>query len=240
MTNSLLVAEKFGKEHCNVLKAIDNLILQTTNNQCEVIFDVTSIELPQPNGGVRKSKVYVMNRDGFSLLVMGFTGEKALRFKLDYITAFNRMEELIRNGGFKVPTTFKEALILAVQQQEQIEQANRDILALTPKAKFADKAFDTTGKVDIGQAAKILDLGYGRNILFDKLRCYGIFFSNRNEPKQKYINAGYFELKEIFIQRGSHPGFTTTKVLVTQKGLAFINRIMEAKKIETTELQSCL
>ena len=48
--------------------------------------------------------------------------------------------------------------------------------------------------MDIGQAAKILGLPFGRNTLFKKLREMGVFFANRNEPKQKYIDAGYFEM----------------------------------------------
>lgn len=96
LTSSLLVAEKFGKEHSNVLKAIDALASKMPENQCKVYFDDTSIEMQQPNGGIRYSRVVVMNRDGFSLLVMGFTGEKALKFKLEYIAAFNAMEKALK------------------------------------------------------------------------------------------------------------------------------------------------
>ena len=65
-------------------------------NQCKGYFADTSIKIPQPNGGVRHSRIVVMTRDGFTLLAMGFTGEKALKFKLDYINAFNQMEETIK------------------------------------------------------------------------------------------------------------------------------------------------
>lgn len=74
-------------------------------------------------------------------------------------------------------------------------------------------------------AAKILKLGFGRNTLFQKLRQVGVFFSNRNEPKQRFVNAGYFEMKEKFIERNNHPGFVVTKIPVTQKGLAYINHL---------------
>lgn len=53
LTNSLLVAEKFGKEHSDVLKAIDALCCKMAENQCKGYFADTSIEIPQPNGGVR-------------------------------------------------------------------------------------------------------------------------------------------------------------------------------------------
>lgn len=103
------------------------------------------------------------------------------------------------------------------------QQKEAKIAKLQPKADFADKAFTTDDKVDIGMAAKILKLGFGRNRLFKKLKEKGVFFSNRNEPKQRYVDAGYFEMTEKFIERDNHPGFVVTKTLVTQKGLAYIN-----------------
>lgn len=112
-------------------------------------------------------------------------------------------------------------------KQLEVENKQKDakIAKLQPKADFADAAFTTDDKVDIGMAAKILKLGFGRNTLFQKLRQVGVFFSNRNEPKQRFVNAGYFEMKEKFIERNSHPGFVVTKILVTQKGLAYINHL---------------
>lgn len=219
-TNSLLVAEKFDKQHKHVIESIKRII-DSADISAQYFVSTTYVD-----SSGKSNIMYVMNRDGFTLLAMGFTGDKALQFKLDYIEAFNRMEEQIKTGGFQIPQSFSEALMLAAKQQEQIEQANRTISKLQPKADFADKAFETSDKVDIGIAAKILKLGFGRNILFKKLKEMGVFFSNRNEPKQKYINAGYFEMTEKFIERENHPGFVVTKVLVTQKGLAYINHLL--------------
>lgn len=133
---------------------------------------------------------------------------------------------------YNIPQSFSEALQLAAdqakqieEQQKVIEQKDAKIAKIQPKADFADAAFEVEGKVDIGMSAKILNLGFGRNTLFDKLRKAGVFFANRNEPKQRFIDAGYFEMKEKFIERDNHPGFVVTKVLVTQKGLAYINHL---------------
>lgn len=68
------------------------------------------------------------------------------------------------------------------------------------------------------------------NTLFKKLREAGVFFANRNEPKQKYIDAGYFEMKEKPIPRENHPGFVVMVVLCTQKGLAYINHLFGGKR----------
>jgi phage antirepressor YoqD-like protein len=71
-------------------------------------------------------------------------------------------------------------------------------------------------------------LPFGRNTLFVELRKRGIFFKNRNEPKQQYVKQGYFELKEKWIDRNSHDGFIVLKVLVTQRGLSFLARLFGA------------
>lgn len=113
-----------------------------------------------------------------------------------------------------------------LHQQEVIEEKDAEIAKIQPKADFADAAFKSEGKVDIGQAAKILGLPFGRNTLFKKLKERGVFFTNRNEPKQKYIEAKYFELTQLPpIKRNNHPDIIAMKVICTQKGLAFINHL---------------
>lgn len=111
-------------------------------------------------------------------------------------------------------------------QQEVIEEKDAKIAKIQPKADFAEVAFKAEGKVDIGQAAKILNLGFGRNTLFGKLRDAGIFFKDRNEPKQKYIDAGYFEMTLLPpIRRDNHPDILCQKVFCKPKGLAYINHL---------------
>lgn len=130
----------------------------------------------------------------------------------------------------------KELALMVIQAEEEKERLalenekqQKQIEKLQPKADFADKAFAMEGKCDIGQAAKILGLPFGRNTLFKKLRELGVFFANRNEPKQKYIDAGYFEMKEKPVPRENHPGFIVMVVLCTQKGLAYINHLFGGK-----------
>ena len=115
-------------------------------------------------------------------------------------------------------------------QQAVIEEKDAKIAKIQPKADFAEAAFKAEGKVDIGQAAKILNLGFGRNTLFGKLRDAGIFFKDRNEPKQKYIDAGYFEMKLLPpIRRDNHPDILCQKVFCKPKGLAYINHLFGGK-----------
>lgn len=89
VTDSLKVAESFDKKHKDVLKAWKNLAAQ--NCATKKMF----VESTYVNRGKDYPMIY-MNRDGFTLLAMGFTGKKALDFKLKYIQAFNEMEKRIR------------------------------------------------------------------------------------------------------------------------------------------------
>lgn len=94
LTDSLTIAEVFEKRHDNVMQAIEKLIGGLPENKdTPKLFIKTWYKHPQ--NGERYAK-YLMNRDGFSLLVMGFTGKKALSWKLRYIEAFNKMESVIR------------------------------------------------------------------------------------------------------------------------------------------------
>lgn len=117
LTNSLLVAEKFGKEHKHVLDAIRELIQGCAETSADPMF-VETIYVNEQNR--QEYPMFVMNRDGFTLLAMGFTGKKALKFKLDYIAAFNAMERSLKE--IKSPQTYAEALRRLADEVEAKEQ----------------------------------------------------------------------------------------------------------------------
>ncbi len=89
ITTSLIVAEKFEKEHRHILESIRNLVAKKSAAK---FFRETTYK----NRG-KKYPMYEMDRDGFSLLIMGFNGKKALEWKIEYITAFNAMESFIKS-----------------------------------------------------------------------------------------------------------------------------------------------
>lgn len=95
LTDSVVVAEMFGKRHDLVLRAIDNLNETLRKNEERSSVKMFFLSKRKADDG-QYHRVYLMNRDGFSLLVMGFTGKKALEWKLKYIEAFNKMETLLR------------------------------------------------------------------------------------------------------------------------------------------------
>jgi Rha family phage regulatory protein len=119
LTDSLTVAEMFGKEHTKVIRAIENIIGGLPKNgDTPQLFIKTWYKHPQ--NGERYSK-YLMNRDGFSLLVMGFTGKKALEWKLKYISAFNQMEKILTEKQTSV-------WIETRQQGQLIRKSETDVL----------------------------------------------------------------------------------------------------------------
>lgn len=91
LTDSLTVAKAFGKRHDRVVRAIENLTEGLPKNGDTPKMFHRSFKMNEQNS--QKYPMYYMNRDGFSLLVMGFTGKKALKWKLKYINAFNQMEK---------------------------------------------------------------------------------------------------------------------------------------------------
>ena len=224
LTTSVIVAEKFGKEHSDVLKAIKSLFttgeksLFVENQQLAKMFSLTEVEQPMPvGGGVKKLPIYVMNRDGFTLLAMGFTGSKALAFKLEYMNAFNAMEQQIRQSS-GVPQTFSQALMLAAKQQEQLEMQK-------PKVEFFEAVAESKTAIDIKAAANTLHFkNIVRNKLFEILRNAKILMWN-NLPYQKYVDCGYF--RTIEQKYTTHDGVKISiKTLVYQKGMDFIRKTL--------------
>ena len=121
-TSSFKVAEFFEKNHPDVVRAIDRLCdkLQSTDFQCdakmssEIIFEEHFEDIPQPNGGTKKGKYFIMNKDAFTLLAMGFTGKRVLEFKIAYINEFNKMEAELKSQQTK-QLSAAESLLQSVQ-----------------------------------------------------------------------------------------------------------------------------
>jgi len=178
------------------------------------------------------TKDFILSIDFAKKLSMLARTEKGEQIRNYFIEVEKQLKEV-----FSVPQSFSDALMLAANQQKEIESqrlminaASKAISVLQPKADLMDKVLDCGEKIDIGQTAKILKLPYGRNTLFSELRKLGVFFKERNEPKQEYIKKGYFEIYEKMIPRNSHDTFMVVKVLVTQRGLAFIDKLLNGDR----------
>ncbi|MBU5440268.1 Rha family transcriptional regulator [Tissierella sp. MSJ-40] len=143
VVSSREVAKNFGKEHFNVVRDIENLIENEPLKNEELKYFIPETFNHRGN----EYKEYLLTRDGFSLLVMGFTGKKALEWKLKYIEAFNKMEETIKKGQsdmFSQLSPQTQVLInlelglnkleSEVNEAKQEIQNMRDVITLNPQS----------------------------------------------------------------------------------------------------------
>ncbi|GGA32025.1 Rha family transcriptional regulator [Psychrobacillus lasiicapitis] len=119
VTTSLQVAEDFGKRHDNVLRDIEGLKEDVLN------FEEMFFQTETPDAYGRPRKTYFMNRDGFTLLAMGFNGKEAILFKLKYIEAFNQMEKQLTQPLSPLEIMQMQIKQLVEQEKRMNEQDNR-------------------------------------------------------------------------------------------------------------------
>ena len=130
VTTSEFIAQAFKKRHDHVLRNIDELLADLDPAFAAQNFRETETLRDNPlTGGKTKSRAYELTKDGFMLLVMGFTGKAALAIKIAYIQAFNKMAEML-SGSLKTKTALPNGLSL--EQQDVIKAMHREILEQTP------------------------------------------------------------------------------------------------------------
>lgn len=124
VTTSLKVAEAFDKKHKNVIQSIENLVAE--NSAAKIFF----VESSYKNRG-KRYKMYYVNRDGFSLLGMGFTGARATEFKLAFLKQFNAMEKHLKEQSeslwlMKMTKSYTEFLEFAAETRKEISEIKND------------------------------------------------------------------------------------------------------------------
>ncbi len=171
---SLQVAEKFGRKHKNVIKSIENLLKMDSAKKLAQWF---SKDRYKDSSG-KENSMYFMNRDGFTILAMGFNGKEALDWKIKYIRAFDKMEEMLkeRSTQFWLDTRqsnkdnrLKETdtIKLLVDYARQQGSTRSDKLYLT-YTKLAKKVVG--GKRDNMTASEINNLTLVENIILQTIR----------------------------------------------------------------------
>ncbi|SFU70037.1 Rha family transcriptional regulator [Alicyclobacillus macrosporangiidus] len=221
VTDSLTVATVFGKEHRRVLQDIREL--GCSDEFREHNFVLTSY-IDQWN---REKPKYIMTEQGFALLVMGYTGPRAMEFKERYIAEFERMRKELQTRDlverFNLPRTYPEALRALAAAAEEAEQMRQQLEEQAPKVALYEVAMQATNAQAMSAIAK--SLGIGRNKLFAFLREQKVLRHN-NEPYQEYIDRGYFRVRQYSITH-FHDGIENkAQTLVTAKGMDFIHRLL--------------
>jgi Rha family phage regulatory protein len=190
VVSSRQVAENFGKEHKHVLESIENI--KAENSALTKMFYETTYQ----SGTGKNYKEYLMNRDGFTLLTMGFTGKEAMEWKIKYIRAFNEMEKQLT-----APPAMSQLEILAqaaqalLEQEKQIKQLSsdvqgiRDIVTLNPNDWRKDSSvLINKMAISMGGYEHVQDLRTESYKLLDER--FGVNLKIRLTNKRKNIALG--------------------------------------------------
>ena len=223
LVSSLEVAKNFGKNHQHVMRDIRNL-REGVQNWTDLFYESTYVH----EQNKQQYPMYLMNRDGFTLLAMGFTGKDALEWKLKYIQAFNEMEAKLNDPEF-----------LVKRSMEYLEKRCNALLLenneLKPKARFAEAVSASEESILIGQLAKIIKqngVDIGQNRLFQWMRDNDYLIKNGtryNQPTQKAMELGLFEVKERTVNNPDGSVRITFTTKVTGKGqVYFVNKFLNA------------
>lgn len=230
VVSSRKVAEVFEKEHKHVLRDIQNL-------SCDEEFSRSNFGLSTyMNERGKEYPEYLMTRLGFSVLTMGFTGAKAMQWKIKYAEAFEKMEA--ERHSIKLPATYLEAL-------EDLVKTEKERLILEAKVE-QDKPYTALGyaltpdqkETSVGQMAAILSQSLGhkvsRDTLFAILEKDGYLCTTETEwhrPRQKYYDNGIlrYRVHDTQTRRGIKRTFTP---YFTPKGRAHITEKYTTKGIE--------
>ena len=190
VVSSRQVAEDFDKRHADVIKAIEDKMKVNEILRSPKYF----IESTYTDKSNRKSKEYLLTRDGFSFLVMGFTGSKADEWKLKYIEAFNKMEQALREQEkHKLPATYKEALlelVKTIEEKERVEEEKQRLI-------HNNKTYTAT------EMAK--ELGFRSAVAFNKYLAEKKIQYKVNNTwvlSARYSECGYQSIKQIELETG--------------------------------------
>lgn len=226
--NSRDVAAYFGKQHAHILRDIDNLLKNNGNPKLDNLF----IEKTEYHEIARKEvRFFDMTKDGFTLLAMGFTGKKALKFKLAYINQFNAMEAELRRRTNVAIDYSDPAILMGVMNHLQLENKKKDqiIAEQGHQLKKLDRLEGAHGSMCISDAAKTLDMK--RDDLFRFMETRRWIFKrvgNKNwlayDEKRK---AGYMEHDDHLYMDNEGRERVATRALVTAKGLVKLAELLE-------------
>ena len=180
--------------------------------------------------GIGNPNQTIINESGLYSLVLSSKLESARKFKR-WITS-EVIPQIRKTGAYHTPKTYAEALRALADEAENAEALKKQNQLMQPKAELFDAVTDSKTAIPIGDVAKLLDIGIGRNKLFEFLRQKSILTSD-NRPYQKYIDSGYFRVIEQKYEVNGEVRINI-KTLVFQKGIDWIRKQL-AKEIPEDE-----
>ena len=235
VTTSLIVAQVFGKEHKNVVRDIENL-------SCSENFNRLNFErITYKDARNREQTAYEMTKDGFSFLVMGYTGTKAGEFKERFINEFNRREFLLKDDDYILMRSqqilqkrleaseekIKQLESQAEQQQETIELQQKELTQSAPKVSYYDNHLQSVNTQTSTQAAK--QIGMDAEKLHKKLKEIGIIYRQSGQwiLHAPYSTWGMHSTRTQTYTRSDGSTGTSVYTVWTTKGVRFIIALYE-------------
>ena len=173
-----------------------------------------SLNLGESTGG-RPSIDYNVTLEIAKHLAMISGGEKAHEIRKYFI----EIEKAWNNPEMVMARSLQFAQTKLLNYQKQIE-------LMQPKADFYDDVMDSKTAIEVGEVAKVLNMGMGRNTLFEFLRDNAVLMSN-NAPYQKYIDKGWFRLVETKYTKPNGDNCINIKTVVFQKGVDGIRKMLK-------------
>ena len=223
VVSSREVAERFEKRHDNVLMAVKETVKGLLENEDTPSMFFKTTYTHEQNG--QKYPEYLMTRDGFSLLAMGFTGAKALQWKIKFINMFNRMEAELKKT--QASYQIDDPIARAERWIEEQREKQAALLALEeakPKVETYDKLISNKGYVGLREMAKML--GYPLNkmgaFVCEIGMCYkenGIYY-----PYAKFNNNGMCVGKWHRAKWSSHGGM---KTVFSLEGVEYVRKALK-------------
>lgn len=210
--SSVEIASMTGKRHSDVLRDIRNQLKE--------------LEIGESNFASTYKDTQSKDRKCFLLdkkqsLVLGSGYNVKLRSKI-----IDRWMELEEQNQPRIPQSKLEWMQLAIDQEKQLVEQQATLTEQTPKVEFYDDVTGSTDTVDMGKVAKVLDMGIGRNKLFQFLRDHSVLQKN-NEPYQNFVDRGYFRVVESKYNKPDGSAHISLKTVVYQKGMDYIRKLLK-------------
>ena len=220
VTTSLLVANKFGKRHADVLRAIKEIISQTPEFQTKRNFAFSKYR----DDSGKSNPLCIITKDGFSILVMGFTGEEAMRFKWDFIEAFNKMEQSLRASLDSI--TRKDLARMLLESEEEKERLQLTVTTQAPKVEYYEKVLSSDNLSTTTEIAK--NYGWSAVSLNGILHGVGLLYrkGKRWYITAKYQDKDYMKVIPTVVHGRSGDDFVVNEVKWTEAGRKFIHEIL--------------
>lgn len=179
------------------------------------------VNFPTPGG---EQELWTIDEPGLYKLIMRSSKPEAERFQ-DWVTE-EVIPQIRATGSYSIENPKKLIALALVEAQKILAEKDEQLAIMAPKADFFDAVASSKDAIDLGSAAKVLNMGIGRNQLFEILRAEKILMHN-NQPYQTFIDRGYFRTIEQKYTVPSGETRISIKTLVYQKGLNYIRKVVE-------------